>query len=140
MHAILLPEFDLNRDLTPDVSSALNKRGNVVSNRRLSAGAHGLKVINMNNSKSCNQLHLKQLDESMLTSLATHQINVKEAHKCCQCAYNSGYQQGSLLQKFISLDVESLGDSHVGTEGHAKSIHQAFALGYNDGVNSFIEN
>ncbi|MFQ3313146.1 MAG: hypothetical protein ACI8SC_002350 [Colwellia sp.] len=94
--------------------------------------------MNMNSSTPCNQVHIRQLDESLLTDLVEHQRYVKRAHKCCQCAYNSGYQQGSLLQKFISLDVESLGDAHANADGHYKSIHQAFALGYSDGVNSFI--
>lgn len=94
----------------------------------------------MNNSISCNQVHLRQIDESMLTSLTADQVRRKGAYKCCQCAYNSGYQQGSLLQKFISLDIESLGDSTVNADDQYKSIHQAFALGYSDGVNSVIKN
>ncbi|WP_157442992.1 hypothetical protein [Colwellia piezophila] len=87
---------------------------------------------------SCNQVHERRLDESSLTNLAEYQISTKGSYKCCQCAYNSGYQQGSLLQRFISLDIDSLGDTHTGPDGNHKSIHQAFALGYSDGVNSFI--
>ena len=37
-----------------------------------------------------------------------------------------------------SLDFESLGDAHAGSAGRYKSVLQAFALGYSDGVNSFI--
>lgn len=94
----------------------------------------------MNKPLSCNQVHLRQVDEGMLTNLTAQQVNAKEANKCCQCAYNSGYQQGSLLQKFISLDLDSLGESGANNDGYYKSLHQAFALGYSDGVNSIIKN
>jgi hypothetical protein len=130
MHAMLSPNLALN--------ISLKLADNSIPEPKISAGTRGLRVVNMNNSMLCNQIHAKQIDESMLSNLAEHQMHVKGAHKCCQCAYNSGYQQGALLQKFISLDIESLGDSHAGAEGHYKSIHQAFALGYSDGVNSFI--
>ena len=93
---------------------------------------------NRNDKMPCSQVHLRQLDESTLTTLAEHKIHGKGRHKCCQCAYNSGFNQGSLLQSFISLDIESLGDAHAGSDGRYKSVHQAFALGYSDGVNSFI--
>ncbi|PKI14114.1 hypothetical protein [Colwellia sp. 12G3] len=130
MHAMLSLDLDLNLGLTRDTDTA--------SKSELSTGTRGLKVINMNSSVPCKQAHARRVDESLLTDLAEHQMHVKGAHKCCQCAYNSGYQQGSLLQKFISLDIESLGDSHASADGRYKSIHQAFALGYSDGVNSFI--
>ena len=94
----------------------------------------------MNKPLSCNKVHLRQVDESMLTNLTVQQVNAKEANKCCQCAYNSGYQQGSLLQKFISLDIDSLGESAANSAEQYKSVHQAFALGYSDGVNSIIKN
>ena len=86
----------------------------------------------------CNQAHVRQFDESTLPDLAAHQMHGKGVHKCCQCAYNSGYQQGALLQNFISLDIDSLGDAHTSSNGRYKSVHQAFSLGYSDGVNSFI--
>lgn len=132
MHAIL--SLDLNHNL----NLGANRETNAVSQPEISTGTRGLKVINMDTTMPCKQAHAKRVDESLLADLAEHQMHVKGAHKCCQCAYNSGYQQGSLLQKFISLDIESLGDSHANAEGHYKSIHQAFALGYSDGVNSFI--
>jgi hypothetical protein len=130
MHAILSLDLDSNSniDLEVDTISVQNK----------SAVTRGLKIVDMNNSVSCKKVHVKQIDESLLTDLAEHQLHAKGAHKCCQCAYNSGYEQGSLLQQFISLDIDSLGDAHVSESGKQKSIHQAFALGYSDGVNSFI--
>jgi hypothetical protein len=90
-------------------------------------------------SKPCHQMHLKRFDESILTNLAEYQKHVKGAYKCCQCAYNSGYQQGAFLQEFISLDIDKLGDVQVNEDGCYKSVHQAFALGYSDGVNTFIK-
>lgn len=130
MHAILSLDLDPNSniDLEVDTISVQNK----------SAVTRGLKIVDMNNSVSCKKVHVKQIDESLLTDLAEHQLHAKGAHKCCQCAYNSGYEQGSLLQQFISLDIDSLGDAQVSEGGKQKSIHQAFALGYSDGVNSFI--
>jgi len=79
-----------------------------------------------------------QLDEGTLINLAEHQKHGQGRHKCCQCAYNSGYQQGSQLQSSISLDIESLGDSQASADGRHKSVHQAFSLGYSDGINAFI--
>jgi hypothetical protein len=134
MHAMLSPNFDLDHKSNIGLSQGVDR----MSTLEISSGTHVLKVINMNDSISCNLAHPRTVDESILSNLAEHQMHVKGAHKCCQCAYNSGYQQGSLLQKFISLDIESLGDSHPNADGHYKSIHQAFALGYSDGVNSFI--
>ncbi|PKG86251.1 hypothetical protein CXF85_00630 [Colwellia sp. 75C3] len=128
MHAML--SLDFNHDL--------NREADAISQPGIKAGTRGLRVINMKTATPCNQVHVRQVDESILTNLAEHQMHVKGVRKCCQCAYNSGYQQGALLQKFISLDIESLGDSHASADGHYKSIHQAFALGYSDGVNSFI--
>jgi hypothetical protein len=132
MHAILSLDLDSNSniDLEVDTISVQNK----------SAVTRGLKIVDMNNSVSCKKVHVKQIDESLLTDLAEHQLHAKGANKCCQCAYNSGYEQGSLLQQFISLDIDSLGDAQVSEDGKQKSIHQAFALGYSDGVNSFIRN
>jgi len=132
MHAILSLNLDSNR--------GLNLEENAVSDSEKTAGTRGLKIVNMNNAATCHQTHERQVDESMLTNLAAHQLHAKGAHKCCQCAYNSGYEQGSLLQQFISLDIESLGDAPVRDDAKQKSIHQAFALGYSDGVNSFIRN
>jgi hypothetical protein len=124
--------------LSLDLNMSLNRDTDVISQPGIRVGMRGLKVINMKTVTPCNQVHVRKVDESILTNLAEHQVHVKGVHKCCQCAYNSGYQQGALLQNFISLDVESLGDSHASADGHYKSIHQAFALGYSDGVNSFI--
>jgi len=130
MHAIL--SLDL------DSKSSLNLEVGTISAQKNSAVAHGLKIVNMKKSATCKKAHVKQIDESLLTDLAEHQLHAKGAHKCCQCAYNSGYEQGSLLQQFISLDIASLGDAPVRADGKQKSIHQAFALGYSDGVNSYI--
>jgi len=130
MHAILSLDLDSKPNLKLEVGT--------ISAQKKSAGTRGLKIVNMNNSVSCKKVHVKQIDESLLTDLAEHQLHAKGANKCCQCAYNSGYEQGSLLQQFISLDIESLGDAHVSEGGKQKSVHQAFALGYSDGVNSFI--
>ena len=99
---------------------------------------HLLNIKDKHNRVPCNEVHLRLLDENKLTDLAEHQLNGKGMHKCCQCAYNSGYKQGALLQTFISLDIDSLGDSHTSANGPYKSVHQAFSLGYNDGVNAFI--
>lgn len=102
---------------------------------------------NMNKVLLCNQEHLIHIDEAVLTDLTlpqvnshSPQVNSKAVGKCYLCAYNSGYQQGSLLQKFISLDIDSLGESGVSRDGTYKSVHQAFALGYSDGVNFIINN
>ena len=86
----------------------------------------------------CSQSHARLLDENTLTSLTEHQKHGNGRHKCCQCAYNSGYQQGSQLQSSISLDVESLGNSQADRDGRHKSVHQAFALGYSHGVQAYI--
>ena len=134
MHAILSPDLDLNHKSNSGLSQGVDR----MSALEISTGTHALKVINMNDSMPCNLAHPRTIDETILSDLAEHQMHGKGVHKCCQCAYNSGYQQGSLLQKFISLDIESLGNAHASADGHYKSIHQAFALGYSDGVNSYI--
>lgn len=122
MHALL------SRDLEKEVVLAA---GIIADTQRLTK-------TNRNDKMKCTHVHLRQLDESTLTTLAEHKMHGKGRHKCCQCAYNSGFNQGSLLQSFISLDIESLGDAHAGSAGRYKSVHQAFALGYSDGVTSFI--
>ncbi len=132
MHAILSLDLDSKPKLNLEVDT--------ISAQKKSAVTRGLKIVNRNNSVSCEKVHVKQIDESLLTDLAEHQLHAKGANKCCQCAYNSGYEQGSLLQQFISLDIDSLGDAPVRDDGVQKSIHQAFALGYADGVNSYIRN
>ena len=131
MHAILSPNVDLNLDVNPEVEDFSEPENSTVM--------RGLKVMKMNGLMPCHQAHLIVFDESILPNLAEHQMHIKGARKCCQCAYNSGFQQGSLLQEFISLDVDSLGDAKVNAEGHYKSIHQAFAIGYSDGVNKVIK-
>tara|TARA_R110000751_G_C13784776_1_gene481398 strand:+ start:1804 stop:2076 length:273 start_codon:yes stop_codon:yes gene_type:complete len=87
----------------------------------------------------CTQTHSRLLDEDALTNLTRHQMHDQGRHKCCQCAYNSGYQQGLELQTNINLDIESLGNSQAFGDGRHKSVHQAFAIGYSDGVRDFIE-
>ena len=88
----------------------------------------------------CTNSHAIRLNENTLTSLTDHQMHGQGRHKCCQCAYNSGYQQGSQLQTNISLDISNLGDSQASADGRHKSVHQAFALGYSDGINAYITN
>jgi hypothetical protein len=132
MHAIL----SLNLDSNPTSELEID----TISAQKKSTKTHELKIVNRNDAVACKKVHVKQIDESLLTDLAEHQLHAKGANKCCQCAYNSGYEQGSLLQQFISLDIDSLGDAQVSEDGKQKSIHQAFALGYSDGVNSFIRN
>jgi len=122
--------------LSTDTNLAL--RGKAASKAGFIAEPQRLKIIHRNDKMPCNKVHVRQFDESTLPDLEPHQMNGKGVHKCCQCAYNSGYQQGSLLQTFISLDIDSLGDSHTSENGRYKSVHQAFSQGYNDGVNSFI--
>ena len=133
MHAMLSLDsnFDVNLDSTLE--------NEVIPMSGISADAQRLKIINRKDRMPCNQVHVRQFDESALVNLAEHQMHAKGAHKCCQCAYDSGYRQGSLLQRFISLDIDSLGDAPTSIDGHYKSVHQAFALGYSEGVNSFIK-
>ncbi|TYK65862.1 hypothetical protein [Colwellia echini] len=111
-----------------------------VSDTKIMVEKHSVEKISSNVIMACNQEHVRHVDESKLEDVGEHQLHIKGAHKCCQCAYNSGYQQGSLLQEFISLDIDRLGDVPPNSQGRYKSIHQAFALGYKDGVNSFIKN
>jgi len=88
----------------------------------------------------CTETHDRNVDESELASLTRHQMHDHGRHKCCQCAYNSGYQQGLTLQTTINLDIENLGDSQASSEGRHRSVHQAFALGYSHGIEAFILN
>lgn len=88
---------------------------------------------------SCDAIHERQLDESLLLTLTEYPKHIKGKYKCCHCAYNSGYQQGALLQNFIGLDVDSLGDIDKDATSTFKSIHQAFALGYSDGVKDYLK-
>lgn len=129
MQAMLSTDLDLN----------LNLKGKVALPAGFIAEAQRLKIIHRNDKMPCNKVHVRQFDESTLPDLAEHQMHGKGAHKCCQCAYDSGYQQGSLLQTFISLDIDSLGDAPRSSNGRYKSVHQAFSQGYSDGVNSFIQ-
>lgn len=87
----------------------------------------------------CNNPHARLLDENRLITLSNHQMHEHGRHKCCQCAYNQGYEQGSQLMENIVLNINALGDSQASGDGRHKSVHQAFALGYIDGVNDFIE-
>ena len=111
-----------------------------VSDKKIVVEKQRVERVNKSVIMACNQEHVRFVDENLLEDVGEHQMHIKGANKCCQCAYNSGYQQGSLLQEFISLDIDRLGDSPPNSEGRYKSIHQAFALGYKDGVNSFIKN
>jgi len=86
----------------------------------------------------CTQEHQRLLDENALTNLSQHQMHGQGRHKCCQCAYNSGYTQGFELQANINLDIDSLGDSQAQRDGRHKSVHQAFAKGYSDGIQDYI--
>ncbi len=104
-----------------------------------SAHNHKLQSIDTNENMLCNKVHEKKFDENLLADVAEHQLHPKGKHKCCQCAYNSGFKQGALLQSYISLDIDSLGDASTRPNGPYKSVHQAFAMGYSDGVNSFIK-
>lgn len=88
----------------------------------------------------CNAAHALRLDEDKLTTLNEHQMNAHGRHKCCQCAYNQGYAQGAQLSENIALNINALGNSQAGRDGRHKSVHQAFALGYFDGINNFIDN
>ncbi|CAI2313015.1 TPA: hypothetical protein NKU97_003394 [Vibrio parahaemolyticus] len=86
----------------------------------------------------CNRTHARRLDESVLTTLSNHQMHDNGRHKCCQCAYNLGYEQGRQLRSSIQLDINELGDSQARADGRHKSVHQAFALGYSEGIRDFI--
>lgn len=86
----------------------------------------------------CNSEHIRHLDESRLATLDRHQKHDHGRHKCCQCAYNSGYAQGRELSTSIHLNIDELGDSQAERDGRHRSVHQAFALGYSDGVRDFI--
>lgn len=86
----------------------------------------------------CNNGHIKRLDENQLTTLNKHQMHNHGRHKCCQCAYNQGYEQGAQLSENITLNINALGDSQADGDGRHKSVHQAFALGYIHGINDFI--
>lgn len=87
---------------------------------------------------ACNNQHTRRLDENQLRTLSNHQMHDHGRHKCCQCAYNQGYDQGSQLSVNVSLRISALGDSQASGDGRHKSVHQAFALGYIDGINDFI--
>lgn len=86
----------------------------------------------------CNNHHRHHLSDDRLSQLSNHQMHDHGRHKCCQCAYNSGYQQGYDLSASPVLDVSGLGDSQARADGRHKSVHQAFALGYSDGIAEFI--
>lgn len=86
----------------------------------------------------CHQHHAKILNEDELSSLMEHQMHKHGRHKCCQCAYNQGYEQGFKLSETAVLDISKLGKSQARADGRHKSVHQAFALGYNHGIRDFI--
>ena len=86
----------------------------------------------------CSNHHTKSLDENELTTLSEHQMHEHGRHKCCQCAYNSGYEQGFELRESISLDINALGKTQAHSDGRHKSVHQAFSLGYSRGIQDYI--
>lgn len=88
----------------------------------------------------CNKEHTYRLDETKLASLEHHQKHGHGRHKCCQCAYNSGYKQGLQLSNSPTLAIDSLGTSQAQSDGRHRSVHQAFALGYKDGIERYILN
>ena len=61
----------------------------------------------------CNNPHARLLDENRLITLSNHQMHEHGRHKCCQCAYNQGYEQGSQLMENIVLNINALGDSQA---------------------------
>lgn len=77
----------------------------------------------------CNKQHRR---EQMFKDLPEDQSG-SGRHKCCGCAYETGYQAGLLRIENITVNLDSLKESQAGTVRH-KSPHAAFALGYNDGV------
>lgn len=54
-------------------------------------------------------------------------------HRCCGCAYASGFGQGVARAELIDFALDALPESQAGTVRH-KSPHAAFAMGYLDGV------
>ncbi|WP_330959290.1 hypothetical protein [Photobacterium sp. 53610] len=86
----------------------------------------------------CANHHIRTLNENELSNLTRHQMHDHGRHKCCQCAYNQGYEQGFQLRETVTLDINALGDSQSDADGRHKSVHQAFALGYSHGIRDFI--
>ncbi|HCE2683336.1 hypothetical protein V3H21_22625 [Vibrio parahaemolyticus] len=87
----------------------------------------------------CQHSHRVTLDENALhTELEKHQKHGYGRHKCCQCAYNIGFDQGVILSANPVLDITRLGDSQADADGRHRSVHQAFARGYHDGVSHYI--
>ena len=86
----------------------------------------------------CSRNHSLTLDEDRLETLEEHQKHGHGRHKCCQCAYNIGFEQGLVLQSTISIDTESLDTTQAQPDGRHKSVHQAFGLGYLDGIAKYI--
>ena len=86
----------------------------------------------------CNINHARIISEARLADLSNHQMHNNGRHKCCQCAYNSGYDQGARLSTAPTLNIDDLGTSQAAADGRHKSVHQAFALGYSDGIEEFI--
>ncbi|MBU2872013.1 hypothetical protein [Colwellia sp. E2M01] len=126
MNAVLSRDVNVMTDTVSDSQNIIKQQGTEQFSKSI--------------TMPCNKEHLRLIDESTLADVDEHQMHIKGAHKCCQCAYNSGFKQGALLQEFISLDIDQLGDALPNAQGRYKSIHQAFAIGYKDGVNSFIKN
>lgn len=86
----------------------------------------------------CNNHHERTISEVRLADLSNHQMHNNGRHKCCQCAYNSGYEQGTGLSTAPTLNIDTLGTTQATADGRHKSVHQAFALGYSDGIAAFI--
>lgn len=87
---------------------------------------------------ACTIVHSLKLDEERLKSLDSHQKHGYGRHQCCQCAYNQGYNYGIVLSDNLRLDIEQLPETQAERDGRHKSVHQAFALGYADGVSDLI--
>ena len=88
----------------------------------------------------CELSHSRILNENNLSMLKRHQMHEHGRHKCCQCAYNQGYDQGLELSDRVILNIENLGHTQAMADGRHKSVHQAFAKGYSDGFQAYIDN
>ena len=87
----------------------------------------------------CTNPHARLVSEERLLTLEEHQKHNHGRHKCCQCAYNVGFEQGLELSREPKFSIDELGHSQASVDGRHRSVHQAFALGYSDGVAAFIE-
>lgn len=70
--------------------------------------------------------------EDKLNTLPLDQGGVGR-HRCCGCAFELGFRQGTQRSESFDMNLDSLPISQAGTGRH-KSPHAAFALGYQVGV------